>query len=77
MKKTLEEAIGQLRELPEDQQEAAAEVVFAYVSSDERQYHLLPHQIKEVRRIQKGLRDGTGRLASDEEVEAFKEKVGL
>jgi hypothetical protein len=77
MKKTLEEAIGQLRELPEDQQEAAAEVVFAYVSSDERQYHLLPHQIKEVRRIQKGLRDGTGRLASDEDVEAFRSKVGL
>jgi len=77
MKKTLEEAIGQLRELPEDQQEAAAEVVFAYVSSDERQYHLLPHQIKEVRRIQKGLRDGNGRLASDEEVEAFRSKVGL
>jgi hypothetical protein len=77
MKKTLEEAIGQLRELPEDEQDAAADAVFAYVSSDDRQYHLLPHQIKEVRRIQKGIRDGTGRLASDEEVEAFKEKVGL
>ena len=77
MRKLLEEAIGQLRELPEDEQEAAADAVFAYVANEDRQYHLLPHQIKEVRRIQKGLRDGTGRLASDEEVETFKKKAGL
>jgi hypothetical protein len=38
----LEEAIEQLRELPEEEQNAAADVLFAYVSSDERHYHLQP-----------------------------------
>ena len=77
MSKLLEEAIEQLRELPEEEQNAAADVVFAYVSSDERQYHLRPDQIKEVRRIQKALRIGGTRLASDAEVSSLKKKSGL
>jgi hypothetical protein len=77
MSKLLDEAIEQLRDLPEDQQNAAADVVFAYVSSDERQYHLRPDQIKEVRRIQRGLREGTTRLATDDEVSSLKKKSGL
>ena len=77
MSKLLEEAIEQLRELPEEEQNAAADVVFAYVSSDERQYHLRPDQIKEVRRIQKALRTGATRLASDDEVSSLKKKSGL
>src|SRR5690242_18579458 len=36
MKKLLEQAIEQLRDLPEDDQDAAADVLFAYISSDER-----------------------------------------
>lgn len=77
MRNLLEQAIEQVRELPEEDQDAAAEVLFAYVSSDERQYHLRPDQINEVRRIQRGLRDGTGRLATKAEVSAAKKKVGL
>jgi len=38
----LDEAIEQLRELPEDEQDAAADALFAYIASDERQYRLEP-----------------------------------
>jgi hypothetical protein len=51
MTRLLEEAIEELRHLPEDEQDAAADVLFAYITSDERQYRLHPHQIAEVRRI--------------------------
>lgn len=77
MSKLLEEAIEQLRELPEEEQNAAADVVFAYVSSDERRHHLRPDQVREVRRIQRALREGTTRLATDHEVSALRRKSGL
>jgi hypothetical protein len=38
MTQLLEEAIETLRELPEDEQDAAADAVFVYISSDERHY---------------------------------------
>ena len=77
MTKSLEEAIETLRQLPEEEQDGAADVVFAYVTNDDRQYHLLPHQVAEVRRIQKDLRDGKIRLASDAEVVTARKKAGL
>jgi hypothetical protein len=77
MSKLLDQAIEQLRDLPEDEQNAAADVVFAYVSSDERQYTLRPDQVREVRRIQQALRDGSTRLATDDEVSSLKKKSGL
>ena len=40
MTKLLQEAIEALRELPEDEQDAAADVLIAYISSDERQYRV-------------------------------------
>jgi hypothetical protein len=77
MASLLEQAIEQLRDLPEEEQDAAAEVLFAYVSSEERQYRLRPHQITQVRRIKADLRDGKTRLATDAEVSAFKKKHGV
>jgi len=74
MTKLLEEAIGQLRELPEEEQDAAADALFAYIASDERQYVLRPEQVAEVRRIRHGLRSGTTRLATTQEVAALKDK---
>lgn len=72
MSKLLEDAIEQLRELPEDQQDAAADVVFAYISNEERHYVLRPEQIAEVRRTRDGLRTSKTRLASPEEVVAVR-----
>lgn len=77
MTKLLEEAIEQLRELPEEEQDTAADVVFAYVANDERQYRLAPNQIAEVQRIQKNLNTGKTRLATDAEVAAARKKVSL
>lgn len=42
MSRLLEQVIEQLRELPEEEQDAAADVIFAYLASDERQYRLYP-----------------------------------
>lgn len=77
MRKSLEQAIEQLRELPEEEHDAAADVVFAYVANDDRQYHLLPHQVAELRRIQNNLHHGKGRLATAPEVAAARRKAGL
>ncbi len=77
MSKLLEEAINELRNLPEDEQDAAADALFAYIARDERQYRLRPDQVAEVHRIRHALRDGTTRLASDAEVSALKKKSGL
>ena len=77
MTKLLEHAIKELRNLPEDEQDAAADALFAYMSSDERQYRLLPDQVAEVHRIRRALRDGTTRLATNAEVSALKKKSAL
>lgn len=77
MMSLLEQAIEQLRDLPEEEQDAAADVLFAYVSSEERRYHLRPHQITQVRRIRADLHDGKTRLATDAEVSAHKKKYGV
>jgi hypothetical protein len=77
MTKLLDEAIEQLRELPDEDQNAAADVVFAYVANDDRNYRLLPHQVAEVQRIRKNLREGKTKLATDKEVAAARKKAGL
>ena len=70
MSALLDEAIEQLRELPEEEQDAAADALFAYIASDERQYKLLPRQADEVRRIRRNLASGSTRLATEKEVTA-------
>jgi hypothetical protein len=40
MSKALQEAIEQLRELPEEDQDAAAAAIFAYIFNDNRDEHL-------------------------------------
>jgi hypothetical protein len=69
-----DKAIEELRNLPEDEQDAAADALFAYITSDERQYRLTPYQVAEVRRIRAALRDGTTRLAAEDEVNALRKK---
>ncbi|UPJ50375.1 hypothetical protein IVB30_02780 [Bradyrhizobium sp. 200] len=70
MSALLDEAIEQLRELPEDEQDAAADALFAYIASDERQYRLQPRQADEVRQIRRNLASGSTRLATEKEVTA-------
>jgi len=58
MTKLLDEAIDQLRELPDEEQDAAADAVFAYISNDDRVYGLRPDQVADVRRIRGSLAAG-------------------
>ena len=74
MTKLLEEAIEQLRDLPAEDQDAAADVLFAYISSDAPEYQLQPHQVAEIHRIRRGLRDGSTRLATDSEVKTVRHR---
>jgi hypothetical protein len=73
MSALLDEAIEQLRELPEDEQDAAADALFAYIASDERQYRLAPRHADEVRHIRGNLASGATRLATEKEVAAVRE----
>jgi len=75
MTKLLDEAIEHLRDLPEEEQDSAAEALFAFISSDERQYRLLPQHVSEVQRIQRALQDGSTRLATDPEVQHVRKKA--
>ena len=75
MTKLLEQAVEQLRELPEEQQDAAADALFAFISSDEREYLLNPKQAAEVRRIRETLHTRVARLATTNEVQAIKRRA--
>ncbi len=77
MTKLLEEAIAKVRELPDDQQDAAADALFAHISGDAGRYQLTPEQVVEVIRIQGDLREGRTRLATDDELAALRKKAGF
>ena len=77
MSRLLDEAIETLRDLPEEDQDAAADVLFAYISEDERQYCLRPDQAEAVRGIQRNLKSGKTRLATDDEVTAVRSNSHL
>ena len=77
MSRLLDEAIETLRDLPEDEQDAAADVLFAYIADDERQYRLRPDQADAVRRIQRDLKSGKTRLATESEVAAVRSNSRL
>jgi hypothetical protein len=73
----LDEAIAKVRELPEAQQDLAAEVLLSVVDQEEPTYRLTPEQVREVGRIQEDLRTGRATLASDQQVAALWKKCGL
>jgi hypothetical protein len=77
MTRRLDEAIETLRDLPDDEQDAAASALFAYISSDDRQYQLRPDHAEAIRRIRRDLKNGRTRLATDDEVEALRGKSYL
>ena len=77
MTKLLEQAIAQVRELSEAEQDAAADALFVHIAGDHRQHQLTPAQIADVKRIQQELRDGRMRLLTDDEIAAFWKSCGL
>ena len=77
MTKLLEQAVEQARELPEDDQDAAAEALFAHIANQDQRHGLTFEQAEEVKRIRARLRSGETRLATDEEVSALWKKCGV
>ena len=66
MNKRLDEALTRLRELPEERQQEAAELLLEFLDYDGEEIELTPEQISE---IEDALADD--RIATEEEVEAF------
>ncbi len=77
MTKLLEQAIAKVRELPESDQDAAADALFAHLAGDHHRFGLTAEQIADVTRIRQDLRDGRSNLASDDEMAALWKKCGL
>ena len=77
MSKLLDDAITELRKLPEFEQDAAAEALFAHISGADLRYRLSDEQAKEVTRRQLAFREGRAHFATDEEMNALWKKCGL
>ena len=77
MTKLLEQAIEQLRERPADEQNAAAQALFVHMTSGSAAYRLTPQQVREVKRIQRDLRSGKTRTATNREMAALWKSCGL
>jgi hypothetical protein len=77
MTKLLAQAVEQARELPEEDQNAAAEALFAHIANRDHRYGLSIEQVEEVKRIRARLQSGETRLATDEEVSALWKKCGV
>ena len=75
--KNLEQLMERVRQWPEHRQEDAAEVLLEMERQDASGYQLTDAQVREVVRIQRDLRDGKGRLATDEEMAALWKSCGL
>lgn len=56
MTKLLEQAVDQARELTAEEQDAAADVLFAHIANRDRHYGLNANQVEEVKRIRERLR---------------------
>jgi hypothetical protein len=69
MTKLLELAIAEARQLPEADQDAAADALFAHMADGH--VRLRPEQVEQVTRIRDDLRSGRTRLATDQEVLAL------
>jgi hypothetical protein len=77
MTKLLAQAVEQARELPEEDQDAVAEALFAHIANHDRHCGLSVEQVEEVKRIRARLQSGETRLATDEEVSALWKKCGV
>jgi len=75
--KNFEQLLERVRHWPERRRDDAAEVLLEMERQDTSGYHLTEAQAQEVARIQRRLREGKGRLATDEEMAALWKSCGL
>jgi hypothetical protein len=77
MTKRFEEAVERVKELPDEDQDLAAELLLMVANADSSQYRLSAAQVEEVKRIQQAVREGTATFVSDDDMAAFWKKFGL
>ena len=75
--KNLEELMDRVRHWPERRQEDAAEILLEMERQDTSGYRLSDVQAQEVARIQRGIREGEGTFATDEQMAALWKSCGL
>jgi hypothetical protein len=75
--KNLEQLIERVRHWPERRQEEAAEILLEMERQDKSGYHLTDAQAREVARIQRDIRDGKVKFATDEEMAELWRSCGL
>jgi len=76
-RKDLEDLMERVRHWPERRQEDAAEVLREMERQDSSGYRLTDAQAQEVARIQRDIRDGKGKFATDEQMAALWKSCGL
>lgn len=77
MAKSFEQLVERVRHWPQSRQDDAAEILLEMERQDTSGYHLTEAQAQEVARIRRGLREGTGKLATDEDMAALWKSCGL
>jgi uncharacterized protein YigA (DUF484 family) len=75
--KNLDELIERVRRWPERRQQDAAEVLLEMERQDASGYRLSDAQAEEIARIQRDLREGNGKFATDEEMAVLWKSCGL
>jgi uncharacterized protein YigA (DUF484 family) len=75
--KNLDELIERVRRWPERRQEDAAEILLEMERQDLGEYRLTDAQAQEVARIQRDIREGRGKFATDEQMAALWTSCGL
>jgi len=75
--KNLDELIERVRRWPEHRQEDAAEILLEMERQDLGEYRLTDAQAQEVARIQRDIREGKGKFATDEQMAALWTSCGL
>ena len=77
MTKLLRDVLERVTQWPDDRQDEAAHMLLELEAQRSSRLRLTPEQVAEVARISHGLRDGTEKFASDEEMDAFWKSCGL
>ena len=75
--KNIEQLMDRVRHWPESRQEDAAEILLEMERQDASDYQLTDAQVREVVRIQRDIREGRARLATDEEMAELWKSCGL
>ncbi len=77
MTKLLRDVLERVTQWPDERQDEAAHMLLELEAQRTSRLRLTPAQVAEVARISQGLRDGTEKFASDEEMEALWKSCGL